>query len=37
VKIVDGLAVLRIDGQDVPLAAVVEVLAAASGGGETEE
>src|SRR5262245_53660830 len=26
VKIVDGLAVLRIDGQDVPLAAVVEVL-----------
>jgi flagellar basal-body rod modification protein FlgD len=27
VKIVDGLAVLRIDGQDVPLAAVTEVLA----------
>ena len=26
VKIVDGLAVLRIDGQDVPLAAVTEVL-----------
>ena len=26
VKIVDGLAVLRIDGQDVPLAAVIEVL-----------
>ena len=25
VKIVDGLAVLRIDGQDVPLAAVIEV------------
>jgi flagellar basal-body rod modification protein FlgD len=28
VKIVDGLAVLRIDGQDVPLAAVIEVLGA---------
>jgi flagellar basal-body rod modification protein FlgD len=28
VKIVDGLAVLRIDGQDVPLAAVIEILAA---------
>jgi flagellar basal-body rod modification protein FlgD len=27
VKIVDGLAVLRIDGQDVPLASVTEVLA----------
>lgn len=26
VKIVDGLAVLRIDGEDVPLAAVIEVL-----------
>jgi len=26
VKIVDGLAVLRIDGQDVPLASVIEVL-----------
>jgi flagellar basal-body rod modification protein FlgD len=26
VKILDGLAVLRIDGQDVPLAAVIEVL-----------
>ena len=26
VKIVDGLAVLRVDGQDVPLAAVTEVL-----------
>jgi flagellar basal-body rod modification protein FlgD len=30
VKIVDGLAVLRIDGQDVPLAAVIEVLGASS-------
>jgi flagellar basal-body rod modification protein FlgD len=28
VKIVDGLAVLRIDGQDVPLASVTEVLGA---------
>jgi flagellar basal-body rod modification protein FlgD len=28
VKIVDGLAVLRIDGQDVPLAAVIEVVGA---------
>ena len=28
VKILDGLAVLRIDGQDVPLAAVIEVLGA---------
>lgn len=27
VKIVDGLAILRIDGQDVPLATVIEVLA----------
>ncbi|HEX6885527.1 MAG TPA: flagellar hook capping FlgD N-terminal domain-containing protein [Planctomycetota bacterium] len=26
VKVVDGLAVLRIDGQDVPLAAITEVL-----------
>jgi flagellar basal-body rod modification protein FlgD len=33
VKIVDGLAVLRIDGQDVPLAAVIEVLAGAAAGG----
>ena len=33
VKIVDGLAVLRIDGQDVPLAAVIEVL----GGTSAEE
>ena len=31
VKIVDGLAVLRIDGQDVPLAQVTEVNDAASG------
>jgi flagellar basal-body rod modification protein FlgD len=31
VKIVDGLAVLRIDGQDVPLASVVEVLAETEG------
>jgi flagellar basal-body rod modification protein FlgD len=33
VKIVDGQAVLRIDGQDVPLAAVIEVLAGAAAGG----
>jgi flagellar basal-body rod modification protein FlgD len=31
VKILDGLAVLRIDGQDVPLAAVIEVLGSAAG------
>ncbi len=30
VKIVDGLAVLRIDGEDVPLAAVIEVLGGTS-------
>src|SRR5262245_28511254 len=33
VKIVDGLAVLQIDGQDVPLAAVTEVL----GGTSTDD
>jgi len=32
VKIVDGLAVLRIDGQDVPLASVSEVLGDESAG-----
>jgi flagellar basal-body rod modification protein FlgD len=34
VKIVDGFAVLRIDGQDVPLAAVVEVQSGAEAGDE---
>ena len=34
VKIVDGLAVLRIDGQDVPLASVIEVLGDTAGAGQ---
>ena len=37
VKIVDGLAVLRIDGEDVPLAAVIEVLGETSTTETTDE
>src|SRR5688572_22991471 len=35
VKIVDGLAVLRIDGEDVPLATVIEVLPGGDDGAES--
>ena len=36
VKIVDGLAVLRIDGEDVPLAAVTEVVGGTNNGESIE-
>jgi flagellar basal-body rod modification protein FlgD len=36
VKLQDGLAVLNIDGQDVPLATVTEIVAAGSGEQETD-